>query len=221
LPTAGIPPWEIPAGAFGSQRLYRVSYSGPEGEGSFRVTLRLVAADHYQVQAVDPVGRSLWSLDVSGGRGLSLNHRARTFCAFEGSFDLSGVSLGPFPLLSLPAMLLGRVPAVPAEPPKEEKGGISFHDGSGRRWSATVGPQGVVESWTLWEDGGPAAWWIVRDNWSILSERSRGRQVRWREVLREALTTPPAPLQKPTGFREECEAPTLEDGAGGTPPPPG
>src|SRR6476659_11516463 len=57
-------PWQMPQEAYGSQRLYRVSYSGPEGEGSFKVTLRLVSPARYQIQAVDPVGRSLWSLDV-------------------------------------------------------------------------------------------------------------------------------------------------------------
>jgi hypothetical protein len=207
----GIPAWQIPADAFGSQRLFRATYSGPEGEGSFRVTLRLAAADRYQIQAVDPVGRALWSLDVMSDRGLSINHRGRTFCAFEGSFDLSGVALGPFPLVSLPSMLLGRVPAEPAEPPRQEGGGISFHDSAGRRWSAVVkGDLGLVESWTLWEENIPSVWWIQRESWAILSSRDR-RQVRWREVLREGLTTPPAPLEAPAAFREECAEPDLRD----------
>ncbi|HYG65811.1 MAG TPA: hypothetical protein VEL74_24740 [Thermoanaerobaculia bacterium] len=203
LPGVGIPPWEMPDGAYGSQRLYRVGYSGPEGEGSFRVTLRLAAADRYQVQAVDPVGRALWSLDVTGGKGLSLNHRGRTFCAFEGSFDLSGVALGPFPLLSLPSLLLGRVPAQPAAAPNQQGNELTFNDGGGRRWTATVRDDGVVESWTLWEQGAPSVWWLRREDWAILSNRER-RQVRWREVLQEPLANPPAPLEAPAAFREEC-----------------
>jgi hypothetical protein len=203
LPGIGIPPWQMPDGAYGSQRLYRVGYSGPEGEGSFRVTLRLVAADRYQVQAVDPVGRALWSLDVNAGKGLSLNHRGRTYCPFEGSFDLSGVALGPFPLLSLPSLLLGRVPAQPVEPVRQDGDEVTFHDGDGRQWTAKVRDNGVVESWTLWENGVPSVWWLRREDWAILSNRER-RQVRWREVLQEPLTTPPAPLAAPPAFREEC-----------------
>src|SRR5690349_23154179 len=73
LPAPSTSPWQIPQAAYGSQRLYRVSYSGPEGEGSFKVTLRLASPARYQIQAVDPVGRSLWSLDVANDAGRSLN----------------------------------------------------------------------------------------------------------------------------------------------------
>ncbi len=42
-----------------------------------------------------------------------------------------------------------------------------------------------------------------RDNWSILSDRRRGMQVRWREVLREKLAGQGlAPLERPAGYRE-------------------
>jgi hypothetical protein len=198
----GVPAWQIPAGELGTQRLYRVSYSGPEGEGSFRMTLRLATLERYQVQAVDPVGRSLWSLDVTAGRGLFLNHRARTSCIFEGSFDLSGVPLGPFPLLTLPALLLGRVPSEPAAPPEQHGREIAFHDAADRVWSATVRDEGVVERWTLSESGSPTVWWFRQDSWAILSDRARGVQVRWREALAERLKTEPAPLGVPAGYRE-------------------
>jgi hypothetical protein len=212
LPDAGIPPWQIPDGAFGSQRLYRASYKGPEGEGSFRVTLRLGAADRYQIQAVDPVGRALWSLDVAGARGLSLNHRSRTYCLLEGSFDLSGAALGPFPLLSLPSLLLERLPAEPAEPPVEKGREVSFHDAAGRRWIATRGADGRLESWVLREGDVPTVWWVRRDGWSILSDRERGMQVRWREVLREDLGGELAALERPPAYREECREPDLPEG---------
>ncbi|MGH9361964.1 MAG: hypothetical protein ACRD2T_08600, partial [Thermoanaerobaculia bacterium] len=104
------PPWEIPAAALGSQRLYRVSTSGAQGEGSFRLSLLLAAPERYQARAVDPVGRALWTLDVEGERGLFLDHRSRAYCVFAGRFDISGVPLAPFPLVSLPALLLERVP---------------------------------------------------------------------------------------------------------------
>jgi hypothetical protein len=176
---------------------------------------------------VDPVGRALWSLDVAGTRGLSLNHRSRTYCLLEGSFDLSGAALGPFPLLSLPSLLLERLPAEPAEPPVEKGREISFHDASGRQWTATRGSDGLLESWVLREGEVPTVWWVRRDEWSILSDRERGMQVRWREVLHESLEGDLAALERPPAYREECREPDLPDtdpetGAGRlTSPPPG
>lgn len=119
-------PWEVPPSALGTQRLFRVSYDGPDGGGSFRLTLRLTAADRYQVRAVDPVGRALWSLDVAGSSGLWLDHRAEAACRLEGSLDLAAGRLTPFPLAALPALLLGRLPAPPdgavEEPTAGEEG---------------------------------------------------------------------------------------------------
>ena len=203
-PSNTTPPWQIPAEAFGSQRLYRVNYSGPEGEGSFRVTLRLASPVRYQIQAVDPVGRSLWGLDVSAERGLWLDHRNKATCAFEGSFDVSGIALGPFPLLSLPSLLMGRVPAEPsAEEGEPERTGreVEFRDEIGRRWAAEVGNDGAVEGWRLWDQEQPTVWFMRRDNWAYLSDRTRGVQVRWREVLQENLEREPDPLSAPAGYR--------------------
>jgi len=217
-------PWEIPAAALHTQRLYRVHYAGPEGEGSFKVTLRLASPERYQIQAVDPVGRSLWSLDVAHNRGLFLNHRNRSSCVFEGSFDLSGVALGPFPLLTLPSLLLGRVPSLPAEPPQPHEGQVSFHDGAGRVWTATVGSGGVVRSWTLAEGGAPSIWWVRSgDDWAILSDRERNVQMRWREVLQEHLDGDPAALESPSGYRTgPCREPDLSGDEEPEPsPPPG
>jgi hypothetical protein len=215
LATPSLAPWQIPQGAYGSQRLYRVSYSGPEGEGSFRVTLRLASPARYQIQAVDPVGRALWSLDVTNDEGLWLNHRSRDYCSFEGRFDVSGVPLGPFPLLALPALLIGRVPAEPASPPPQRAGSVTFNDASGRRWAAVAGEDGQVRSWSMSEEGPPTVWWMRRDDWAILSDRSRGVQVRWREVLREDLDREPDRLQPPSGYRETpCGDPDLPDAEG-------
>ena len=211
--------WEIPAAALHTQRLYRVQYSGPEGEGSFKVTLRLTSPERYQLQAVDPVGRSLWSLDVTQSQGLFLNHRSRTSCVFEGSFDLSGVALGPFPLLTLPSLLLGRVPSRPAEPPQQRGSQISFPDGAGRVWTAVLRQDGAVSSWTLAEGGAPSIWWVRSDDWAILSDRERNVQVRWREVLREAVEGEPVALEAPSGYRAgPCRQPDLDDTEAPEPP---
>ena len=205
LPAAALVPWQTPQGAYGSQRLYRVSYSGPEGEGSFRVTLRLVSPSRYQLQAVDPLGRSLWSLDVLHDAGLWLNHRGHSYCRFEGRFDLTGVPLGPFPLLSLPSLLLGRVPAEPAAgsaPPPAKERQFDFVDGANRRWYGTLDEDGRVLSWTAAEGDTPKVWWMRRDDWAILSDRERGVQVRWREMVREDLDLEPPRLEPPADYRE-------------------
>jgi hypothetical protein len=196
-----------------------VGYSGPEGEGSFKVTLRLASSVRYQIQAVDPVGRALWSLDVTHDEGLWLNHRSRTYCLFEGKFDISGAPLGPFPLLSLPSLLIGRVPAEPAAPlEKPGTAEVSFRDTSGRLWAAVVGKEGVLESWVMSEGGVPQVWWMRRESWAILSDRERGVQVRWREVLREDLDREPAKLELPAGYRQvPCGEPDLP-GAEASPP---
>jgi hypothetical protein len=202
VPAGGAAAWQIPEAAYGSQRLFRVSYSGPEGEGSFRLTLRLASPGRYQVTTADPVGRALWSLDVDEDKGLWLDHRNRNFCRFEGSFDISGVPLAPFPLLSLPSLLLGRLPAEPAAPPQQKGKDITFTDGMDRRWTATLA-SGQVVSWTLWGEGGqPAVLWVQRDSWAILSDRAAGVQMRWKEVVREALERPPEALPAPAGFAE-------------------
>jgi hypothetical protein len=203
----------MPQEAYGSQRLYRVTYSGPEGEGAFKVTLRLVSPARYQIQAVDPLGRSLWSLDVNAAAGLWLNHRSHTYCRFEGRFDVSGVPLGPFPLLSLSSLLIGRVPAEPApgSPTAEPRGReLDFKDAEGRRWTGTLGEGGEVLSWTLSEGSTPKVWWMRRDDWAILSDRERGIQVRWREVLRENLDREPPPLTPPAEYKQTpCGDPDL------------
>jgi hypothetical protein len=200
----GTPPWQIPPEAFGSQRLYRVSYSGPEGEGSFKVTLRLASPLRYQLQAADPVGRALWGVDVTSGQGVWLDHRNKITCSFQGSFDVAGLPLGPFPLLSLPSLLIGRVPAEPAAGTEPDSRGkeIDFEDGTGRHWAAETGEGGTVDGWTLRDGDQPSVWFMRRDSWAYLSDRSRGVQVRWREVLREDLEREPEPLKKPSGYRE-------------------
>ena len=141
-----LPPWQIPQAAYGSQRLFRVSYSGPEGEGSFRVTLRLVSPARYQIQAVDPLGRALWSLDVMNDSGLWLDHRNHTFCTFEGRFDdLRGARSGPSRCCRSPALLLAGCPPSPprARPRRSREGGCSIsatrRTGTGTAISARMG----------------------------------------------------------------------------------
>lgn len=212
-------PWELAASDLGTQRLFRVGYDGPEGEGSFKLTLRLTAAERYRAQASDPLGRPLWTLDVAGGGGLWLDHRERLACRLAGRFDLAAARLAPFPLSSLPALLLGRVPAAPVgsveRAPRDDGGSeLSFRDAEGRRWTARLGAAGEPESWTLWRRGEPAVWWRGGEpgggaqGGATLSDRRRGTQLRWRQVVREPLAdAATAATEVPEGYATvDCAA---------------
>lgn len=200
---AAAAPWEVPASAFGTQRLIRVGYDGPDGGGSFRLTLRLAAADRYQVRAVDPVGRALWSLDVAGSTGLWLDHRAGAACRIEGKLELTAGRLTPFPLASLPALLLGRLPAAPAAEIGEEAaaGEVAFTDADGRRWSATL-EGNVPLSWAMSEPGAsmPSVSWRRHAGDQLLSDRARDVQLRWRETVVEPSAGALAALAVPPDF---------------------
>jgi hypothetical protein len=222
---AATPPWQIPPSALGTQRLYRVSYDSGDGGGSFRLSLRVASPERYQVRAVDPVGRSLWTLEVAGEEGLWLDHRAGAACRLAGRLDVAAGQLTPFPLAAVPALLLGRLPEAPAGPveaigdedsavvnaepaAREPRGGrIAYHDALGRRWVAVL-EDGVPRSWSMSEREGqaPGLWWLRRGGEAVLSDRVRGVQLRWRESLTEPLGGGLAAPAVPADFTEvPCE----------------
>lgn len=201
---ANAPLWEIPATDLLQQRLFRLRYGGPEGEGSFRLTLRLAAPDRYRVTTVDAVGRAVWSLSVEGEEGLWIDHRRQRFCRFHGAVGLAAVPLEPFALPALPSVLLGRLPVAPRGAPHEDGSNLEFEDASGRRWTAHREGERLLK-WTFWEQGEPAIWWSRQGEESVLSEREQGIQLRWRQVLAEPIAElPPAPAV-PDGYAEGCE----------------
>lgn len=194
-PTAVTSPWQVPAAAYGSQILYRVGVAGPEGEGSLKLTLRLASPERYQAQAVDPLGRAVWGLDVEGDRGLWLDHRGHRYCRLSGALDLAFLPLGPLSLSALPPLLLGRLPVPPADPATVSRGTppaggdtVAYRDAAGRGWSAAL-RGGQVVSWGLWQDAtaAPILSWANSGSWSVLSDRRKGMEVRWREAVREPL----------------------------------
>ncbi len=228
---APAPPWEIPAALLDRQRLYRVRYEGPEGEGSLRLTLWLDDPEHYDARAADQLGRPLWSLSVRGAGGLWVDHRAEAWCRLDGALDLAGLPLAPFPLAALPHLLLGRLPARPAggAGATPRAGAIEIVDAEGRRWTAElaggstdggatdgVSTEGgapvswTLLNWTLWgrdAAAGPVLTWVDAGGEAVLSDRGAGVQLRWREAVSEPLGGLPAPLEPPAGYRAaDCAA---------------
>jgi hypothetical protein len=193
-----------------TQRLFRARYDGPEGEGGFRLTLRLAAADRYQARAVDALGRGVWSLDATSEGSLWLDLRKKVYCRFEGPLDLEGTPLSPLPVAGFPALLLGRLPVPAASPPRRVEDELRFEDGSGRQWRVRS-EAGAIVGWTLYEGGEPVAWWSLGREEAVLSDRRQGVQLRWRQVVAEPLAGDLAPLEVPEGFtRVACEEAALE-----------
>ena len=193
------PPWEVPASALGTQQLFRMSYSGPRGEGSFRLALKVETAARYQALAVDPLGRALWSLDVSAGRGLFLDHRARAACPLDGSLSLAGAPLDRIELSDLPKLLLGRVPMTPRETAATEASGeIDLKGPKGEVWKVKL-EDGRPVRWVLLRAGSRTASWEVEKGESVLSDRSGGK-LRWKSSVAERLTGPLAALPSPEGY---------------------
>ena len=154
---------------------------------------------------MDPLGRVVWGLDVAADRGLWVDHRNHTYCRLDGPLDLAFLPLGPLSLSALPPLLLGRLPAPPADAASATPGGtgtLTYRDAAGRRWSAAL-RDGQVVSWGVWQDdaAGPILSWVSSGGWAVLSDRRKGVQVRWREALREPLRRV-APLSPPGDYRE-------------------
>ncbi len=72
---------------------------------------------------MDPLGRVVWGLDVAADRGLWVDHRNHTYCRLDGPLDLAFLPLGPLSLSALPPLLLGRLPAPPADAASATPGG--------------------------------------------------------------------------------------------------
>jgi hypothetical protein len=207
VPTTGAPgatPWELPPQSIPSQRIFQGSYEGPEGGGSFRATLRLVAPDRFRLDASDRLGRLLWSLELDGSRAWWVDHHAGVWCPDLSRITLPGVGAGPVGATALPAFLLGALPAAPAGGSLAPTAVGELRDTAGRRWTWTV-DRGTMDGWTLWEDEAAIWWWRRNGSGGILSHR-QGRQLRWQEVVAEPLRGGLPPPAIPTGYREACDA---------------
>jgi hypothetical protein len=196
-----------------------MSYSGPRGEGSFRLALKIESAARYQASAADPLGRALWSLDVTADRGLFLDHRARAACALDGALSLVGAPLERIALADLPKLLLGRVPVSPRGGRDEAvavtsdgaSGEIDLVGTTGEVWKVSL-DRGKPVRWILFRAGQRAAGWTIEKGESVLSDQKGGR-LRWRSSVAEPLAGRLAPLTAPADYAKEgCAALALGEG---------
>lgn len=217
-PPGGVPPSQPTAPAAAAplveQSLFRVRYSGTDGHGRLRLTLR-AAGDAFELFAADPFGRALWSFDLSGSETLLLDHRRATYCRFDGEVRIDVVALSELPLRTLPRLLAGRLPFDPApEVSLPEDGEVDLRDGRGRRWTARF-EQGELRGWTLWLEGEPVLWWQGGRDEGILSHRD-GAQALWTRTVSEEVPGALAPLAPPPDYAPgECglgEGPAAGDG---------
>ncbi len=198
-----VVPWSLSPGDLGTQRLYRATYQGPDGELGFRLTLYLLDRQVYAMSATDGLGRKLWSLSVDReNQALWLDHRRKEFCAVGGANSLEIVPLAGFPLTSLPRLLLGLMPVEPATELADDGIDLSFVDVHGRKWSGSREGGSSLAWWSLKLQGEPAVWWRARGKGGVFSDRRGQQQLTWREVARESLAKEPAPLTVPAGYAE-------------------
>jgi hypothetical protein len=152
----------------------------------------------------------MWSLaTIDEGRALWLNHRDKTYCYTDPRAGLIFIPLTRLPLEALPRLLVGRLPAKPFADLRESRGQVSFRDVLGREWTSVLDSAGAPQRWSLLEQGQPVAWWQRDPNSHdvLFSDRRGQQQVRWREIVHEALTRPIAPEEVPQGYLEERCAP--------------
>lgn len=211
-------PWMLSESDLSTRRLFRVSYSGHEGSGSLRVVMILASGPLFSLMASDPLGRSLWDLQIDRDQSFFVNHRESKICPIDSLMVLPGDTLEMFPLESLPLVLLGYLPATPQTGQISSDEELSFLDDQGRRWTAALKDR-QVSSWTLWMGEEPLLWWTRQAKGGILSHR-RGSQFRWKEVVVEALDGPYGGVEPQSSYqRVVCSESDLPELREDQPPP--
>ncbi len=187
---------EIPGDSL--QGLFRVRFRGVDGRGRVRLTLRRVGGD-FALSAVDTFGRRLWSFQSVGGASLMLDHRAGEYCRLEGDVVVRAVALSDLEVSTLPRVLLGELPLMPADGVElPQEGEIEFHSADGRRWTARFSG-GVAQTWTLWRQEEPLVWWRREADGGTLSHRD-GAQALWKNVAVERDAAPLERLEIPGDY---------------------
>ena len=194
---------DLPADAYPAQRLYRVRYDGPRGDGRLRLVLRLAGSEHFQLSARDTLGRALWDLELEGERLVLLDHREKLVCSGHGEWRIPELALSELRPAAVPRLLMGLLPVPGPEPAQD--GSVEFTDRTGRHWTATL-DAGAVRSWMMREEGTPVLWWKAEEAGGILSHRE-GVQFRWQQTVAEPVQEPFPALTAPDDYEDGgCDA---------------
>ena len=194
----------LPPDEFPSQHLLRLRYSGPEGNGSARVVLRLLGRGKYQIRLGDRLGRPVWALATEDGRSHFADFRGRKHCrrVADGEAEFLQLEGLPFGLADLPSLLLGYLPdgLVPLSSGRRQSEERVYIDRWQREWRVGL-RDGAVESWMIFAAGERVVWWLREESGGVLSHAD-GVQVRWRQVVRETLIGDALQIDVPPGFAE-------------------
>lgn len=170
-----------------TQRILRARLRSPEGKGRFRLLLRLESPTNFRIDATHPLfNRRLWSLRVEGQEALLVDYLQKRHCQYVGGVEIPALPLGPFSFESLPALLLGYLPAEPSAALTETPGAVSFLDEKGRHWNADLF-NGRVTRWSLIRDGSSPVDWSL-DELSVLTSVDEELELSWRETVTEPLS---------------------------------
>ncbi len=202
--------WELTSADLSTKRLFRVSYSGDQGRGSFRIAMILRASSSYSLSASDTFGRAIWDLIIEGGDSYLVDHKRSRVCSIDTLMALPEDTLETFPLESLPKVLLGRFPVAPTSESPIQGQAADFLDQEGRRWTAKLDDTSI-STWTLWSEGEPWIWWTRQPRGGILSHR-RGSQIRWKEAVVEPLRDSNSRIEIPASYEQvECDESDLPE----------
>jgi hypothetical protein len=106
-----LPEPSPPEAAQAVQHLFRAELAVRGERGTLRLTLRRWRADRFDLTARDLAGRSLWRLEVDGGRGRLDGSERADRCRFDPTVPLELPRLElPLAAEVLPDLLLGRLP---------------------------------------------------------------------------------------------------------------
>lgn len=195
---AGARPPSASSPVAGRQALYRIQFEGADGNANFRLLLRRATDQRFDLAASDPLGRTLWALQVVEGEGTWFDFRERRVCEIGRRFRLDALRLPELPLEALPRILA-------AEPPHAEG-----QDADGRTWSLKRRADGSLLGWETSNAAAETLRCELDAGGASGTLRSDSSRLRFRRVADEPLAAP-IPLRQPLPdfTRGDCQAVAL------------